>query len=96
MKAPRTVWIVSEPRAETPQGCVWDLVGIFTSHEKAVKACTKRHHVVSPLPLDVRLPDETVTVKQSYRPLVEAAPSDILQPPRFCPREQWGEPGEGA
>ena len=50
------VFIVGETLDET--GRQWQILGIFSSREKAIVACTKPSHWIGMMKLDERLPDE--------------------------------------
>ena len=81
-----SVWIVSDLRGETPLGAAWDLVGIFRTHARALRACTKATHCIAPFPVDVAMPDQAVTIKQAYYPLAQDPPRDIKGHPIVVPR----------
>lgn len=63
------VWICGKTLDATAYG--WELMGVFTSEEKAVAACTELWHFVGPATLDVRLPDESVAWAGCYYPLAK-------------------------
>ena len=63
------VWICGKTTDES--GRSWELLGVFTSEEKAVAACTELWHFVGPAAIDTRLPDESVAWAGCYYPLAK-------------------------
>lgn len=63
------VWICGKTLDATAYG--WELMGVFTSEEKAVAACTELWHFVGPATLDERLPDESVAWAGCHYPLAK-------------------------
>jgi hypothetical protein len=51
------VYVVGQFIKETEDGPVWEMQGVFSSEEKAVKACSDNdNYFVGPLNLDEELP----------------------------------------
>lgn len=65
------VFVVGTYIAETPEGRVWNIEGVFSTQALAEGACVQRENFVGPLDLDERLPVETVPWKDAYFPLAE-------------------------
>lgn len=51
------VWVVGCIR---PEGQDWEFVGVFSTRDLAVEACTTPELFVGPAPMDWRTPDETM------------------------------------
>ena len=51
------VWVVGCVR---PEGEPWEHVGVFSTRELAIEACTGPEYFVGPSPLDWRTPEETM------------------------------------
>lgn len=66
-------YIVGDYMGGESLGVIWEMVGVFTSEEKAVAACTKKSHFVAPLEMNAIAPDETVEWPDCYYPL-----SDVI------------------
>jgi hypothetical protein len=49
-------------------GICWELIGVFSSEEKAVAACLNEYYFIGPVELDEVLPDETVEWPGCYYP----------------------------
>jgi hypothetical protein len=75
-----TLWLVGRYRGPDPplpaqalpeNGVLapWEFMGIFTTREKAVEACTNRYDYVAPVRLDVREPEEATGFPDSFYPL---------------------------
>jgi len=47
----------------------WEFMGVFTSEEKAIEACTTDLHFIGPATLDERCPDATLEWEGAYYPL---------------------------
>lgn len=54
-------WICGQYRSGDPLNTVWDFQGIFSTKEKAIKACLSRNYFIVSAKLDEEIPDETKT-----------------------------------
>jgi hypothetical protein len=68
--APNRVFVVGVNFPKESQR-VWEFVGVFTTKEKAVAACTSPNHFVGPVLLNKRAPEETVSWPDSWYPKLE-------------------------
>lgn len=66
------LWIVGMITSE--DGKAWEFVGVFSSEEKAVAACTKYNFFVGPAELDERFPDDSNLWPGAYYPISEVKP----------------------
>jgi len=58
------VWVVTRPKSAS-----WDLMGVFSTEQKAVAACTSEIDFIWPMKIDEKAPEETVVHERGYRPL---------------------------
>jgi len=64
----QNVWVMGQI---TPDNHLeWEFMGVFTSEEKAVQACTLDTHFVGPAVMNQRRPDDTHAWPGAYYPLV--------------------------
>ena len=66
------MWVVGRlnfDRGITDYPFVWQIMGVFSDEELAVKSCTTEHDFVGPIDLNVKLPDEVVKWPGLYYPL---------------------------
>jgi hypothetical protein len=63
-----TYWICGKNIEEVESGIVWEIGGVFSSEEKAIKACTDKNYFIGPIELDQKLPDETTKWDGCYYP----------------------------
>lgn len=71
----KILWVLGRADVETPRGYVWDICGVFDTEAAAVAGCTTERHFVGPIPLNVRLPDQTEPWPGAYSPMDRAAAS---------------------
>ena len=69
------VWIMGQIKNEE-EYLQFEFMGVFTSEEKAVAACTSDLHFIGPAVLDERHPDETIAWEGSYYPIRDKAIAD--------------------
>ena len=69
----QTVWVVGEARYIGSQE--WEMVGVFTTEQKAVEACVLPRFFVGPVEIDKSFPIESVPWPGLYYPMVN--PSQI-------------------
>lgn len=63
------VWCVGQTTAETPDGRVWNIHGIYTSEAAALVACDGHPEFwIGPMPLDQALPYDVVEWTGAYYP----------------------------
>ena len=64
-------WLCGQIREATRirNRSIWDLVGVFDSEEKAIKACRNETYFIYPIELNKQYPDEEVVPKGAYYPL---------------------------
>lgn len=65
------VWIVGRNLAETEEGIVWSVIGVFDDFLKAVDACYDEDCFVGPMEMNVRLSKETYAWKGCIYPHIE-------------------------
>lgn len=70
------VWICGQFRAETEQGNVWDLQGIFLTEDEAVAACRDETYFIGPEEIGVSLPHESIDPPGFYYPHLQARPEE--------------------
>lgn len=54
------LWIVGQQK-NNEKYREWDFVGVFDSEDKAIAICKDRSYFFSPIKLNEKAPDETVT-----------------------------------
>lgn len=59
------VWVAGQCHG----GPAWELLGVFSTEQAAVAACTAEDDFVGPVPLDTVLPTESVDWPGSYFPI---------------------------
>ena len=64
-----TVFVVGRVKGGEFPNVIWDLVGIFSSRELAVEACTERNDAVMPMVLDEKAPEEATLHPDCFFPL---------------------------
>lgn len=69
----KTVWVAAD--VKSPDGRIWELLGIFETEVLACEACTARNHAVFPVELNQRAPDETMIAPNVRWPYYELHPS---------------------
>jgi len=62
------MWLTGKNNGEYDGGICWELIGVFSTEEKAVAACLNEYYFVGPVELDEVLPDETVEWPRCYYP----------------------------
>lgn len=62
------LYVVGVFRGKIARGTVWELQGVFSTEEKAVRACTTPKHFVGAVELDAVLPDGTTPWPGVYYP----------------------------
>ena len=64
------VWVVGRDNEDPKEHAdhTWDLIGVCSSEEKAVEACTDDSYFVGPLALNKILPKEMIPWPGVYRP----------------------------
>jgi len=62
-----TVWVTGHS-----VGAGWSILGVFTSEEKAIAACTKQTHFIGPMTLDEVVDGEDIDWIGAYYPLVQS------------------------
>lgn len=68
------VWVVGEARYIGSQE--WEMIGVFSTQEKANKACILPRYFVGPAEMDKAFPGETVPWPGAYFPIHN--PSEII------------------
>ena len=70
-EARREVWVVGKyvAPAEPAPLAVWEILGVFDSRERAVRACTKPTHFIAPMLLNRREPERTRVLPGAEYPL---------------------------
>jgi len=65
-----TVWIVGRDNEKPEEHAdqTWDLIGVCSTEELAVEACTDVHYFIGPIELNKILPKELVPWPGTYRP----------------------------
>jgi len=63
------LWVCGQNIADVEQGCVWEIQGVFSTQEKAIKACKNLRFFVAPLYLDKELPQKTTEWPECVYPL---------------------------
>jgi len=61
-----TLYVAGHLIAETEQGLVWDILGIFDSEDMAVQTCYDENCFVGPLRLNEALPTEIISWVGAY------------------------------
>lgn len=67
-----TIWVCGRtfPDVVDAEGfCMWELLGLYSTEEAAVARCRSVNDFVSPIPLDVDMPEERVLFPGAYNPL---------------------------
>ena len=65
------VWVCGQVRAETEEGPVWDLQGIFVNKDSAKKSCIKENYFIGKTEIEKLVPEEQIHFKESKFPLLE-------------------------
>jgi len=65
------VWVCGRVIQSTPLGQIWDLMGVFSDEEKAMKACVRDNYFIGPTDLDQHLPEAPQVWPGAYYPLAE-------------------------
>jgi hypothetical protein len=60
------VWVVAD--VKSPDGRVWELIGVFDSEVLADTACTMPNHAMFSTELNARLPEETTVAPDARYP----------------------------
>jgi len=71
----KKLWVCGKYKGENKIGVMWDLQGIFSTKELAIKACRNDLYFIGPVILDEALPDETVDWPGSFYPSLEDDPN---------------------
>lgn len=74
-RTPRTVWLVG--RYQRDGLSPFDVLGCYSTLERAVARCTDRRDFVGPLPLDLPMPDDVESWPGAFYPVRNR----ILPPP---------------
>jgi len=61
------IFIIGKTTAETPQGTVWEVQGVFATEDEAVVACLPGEWI-GPLEVGVRVPDQSHAWPGAYYP----------------------------
>jgi len=63
------LWVVGDTAAETPDGQVWFIKGVFSTKEQALAACTTDHDFLGELTLDEITSEKRESWPGAYYPL---------------------------
>ena len=64
-----TVYVVGRVKGGDFPNVIWDLVGVFSSRERAVAACTAHNDAVMSMVLDQKAPDAPTPHPDCFFPL---------------------------
>ncbi len=73
---PAEHWVVGRCLAALRQRAVWDLVGVFDTEDKAVRACQGESDFVMPVPVNALLPQSSGLNARAYYPLLTGPESE--------------------
>ena len=63
------VWVCGKVTGDANQPlCPWELVGVFSTEDKARSACRVREHFIGPIEMDLSAPECSVRWPESYYP----------------------------
>ncbi len=63
------LWIVGQYKSGIGKEIRWEMQGVFSTKEKAIKACRNYKYFIGSEILDQEIPDETTTFKDFEYPL---------------------------
>lgn len=65
-----TMWVVGDQLQSFTDHSRWEILGLFSTKEQAIAACTSPNHFIGPMRLNERAPDETVNWEGVEYPLL--------------------------
>ena len=78
----KLVWVAIENIEEIKEKVVFSIIGVFSSQERAIKACTKRTHGYGPLRINEILPEKNMNWPWFAYPNIPD--SEVIKQPQKC------------